>query len=276
MGTVVDTTIVLAALGRAVAPAPYLGAAVLPGQMLAAAGADPNPIVELVGGTRRWAVAFDAALADVATADAASVAFDAAGCAVALAIEPDGDVVCVELETDRDALDPTDASPASRRAGAVTGSGRCPPMPEHDGGLSRGRRRRRPGGRHGRCSRPGRRTRQDARAVRRADRPVPGGAAPLGRRARRRRRRSEPREPRGLGDRSPRSRRRGDRGPRREGLLLREGQAGVRTCDPGARRHGHDVGMSRPPLSPPGDGRSGPLRRRSRPLSSDRHAPRRG
>ena len=98
MGTVVDTTIVLAALGRAVAPVPYLGAAVLPGQMLAAAGADPNSIAELVGGTRRWAVAFDAALADVATVEAASVAFDAAGCDVALAIEPDGDVVCVGLE----------------------------------------------------------------------------------------------------------------------------------------------------------------------------------
>lgn len=117
MGTVFDTTIVLAALGRAVAPVPYLGAAVLPGQMLAAAGADPESIAELVGGTRRWAVAFDSALADVATVEAASVAFDAAGCDVALAIEPDGDVVCVELEADRDALDPT-----RRVAGVTPGS----------------------------------------------------------------------------------------------------------------------------------------------------------
>jgi len=113
MGTVVDATIVLAALGRAVAPVPYLGAAVLPGQMLAGAGADPDVIAELVDGTRRFAVAFDSDLADVATTDAASIAFDAAGCDVALAIEPDGDVVCVDRRTPRRAR----PDPPDRRCG---------------------------------------------------------------------------------------------------------------------------------------------------------------
>jgi alkylation response protein AidB-like acyl-CoA dehydrogenase len=107
MGTVLDATIVLAALGRAVAPVPYLGAAVLPGQLLAAAGADPDSIAELVGGTRRFAVAFDAEVADLATTATASIAFDAAGCAVALAIEPGGDVVSVPIGADREAIDPT-------------------------------------------------------------------------------------------------------------------------------------------------------------------------
>jgi alkylation response protein AidB-like acyl-CoA dehydrogenase len=107
MGTVVDATIVLTALGRAVAPVPYLGAAVLPGQLLAGAGADPDWIAELVAGTRRGAVAFDSYLADVATTETASVAFDAAGSSFALTIQPDGAVVAVALGNDRDAIDPT-------------------------------------------------------------------------------------------------------------------------------------------------------------------------
>jgi alkylation response protein AidB-like acyl-CoA dehydrogenase len=131
MGTVLDATIVLAALGRAVAPVPYLGVAVLAGQLLAGAGADPDSIAQLVGGTRRWAVTFDSDLADVATAETASVVFDAAGSDVALAIEPDGEVVCIEVGDDRDALDPTrrvtgvDSGQEGERVGTLSADARA-------------------------------------------------------------------------------------------------------------------------------------------------------
>ena len=131
MGTMVDAAVVLAALGRVVAPVPYLGAAVLPGQLLAGAGASAAVITELVDGTRRGAVAFDADLADVATTETAAVAFDAAGSDVALAIQPSGDVVCVEIGDDRDAFDLTrrvaDVASGQRgeRVGALSGDARA-------------------------------------------------------------------------------------------------------------------------------------------------------
>ncbi len=114
VGTVLDATIVLAALGRAVAPVPYLGAAVLAGQLLHAAGAGRDLIAALVSGQRRFAVAFDSGLKGVAGATGDSVAFDASGADVALTVDPDGALRCVEIGDDADALDLT------RRVARVT------------------------------------------------------------------------------------------------------------------------------------------------------------
>lgn len=136
MGSVLDATIVLTALGRAVAPVPYLGAAVLPAHLLAAAGADRDLIGTLVDGSQRIAVAFGSTLTDVAAPGAPSVAFDAAGADVALAVEPDGEVVLVELGADRDALDVT------RRVATVSSRPRGEERGETVGQLSVGAGRR--------------------------------------------------------------------------------------------------------------------------------------
>ena len=65
-GTLVDATIVAIALAAVVAPVPYLGCAVLPGRLLAAAGASDDVIARVVGGELRLAVGFDPTLTRIA------------------------------------------------------------------------------------------------------------------------------------------------------------------------------------------------------------------
>ena len=80
VGTLLDATIVATALATVVAPVPYLGCAVLPVRLLAAAGASSELIARIVAGELRVAVGFDAGLRGVAQLgrDEGALAWDSA------------------------------------------------------------------------------------------------------------------------------------------------------------------------------------------------------
>ncbi len=97
-GTLTDAAIAAMALGRALAPVPYLGCAVLPAHLLALAHADGATIDAVASGTRRVAVGTDPRTWALATGAAGALAWDAAGADVAIVRAPDGDrLTTVEL-----------------------------------------------------------------------------------------------------------------------------------------------------------------------------------
>jgi len=95
-GTAVDAALVAMALGRALAPVPYLGCGVLPAHLLALAGADPALIDAVVAGRRRLAVGLDPDSGALAAWGAPALAWDAAGAEAAL-VRRDGRIAAVAL-----------------------------------------------------------------------------------------------------------------------------------------------------------------------------------
>jgi len=90
-GTLSDASIAAAALGRALAPVPYLGCAVLPAHLLAAAGAGPELVDAVVSGRRRLAVGIDPSTFEVASVSGPpALAWDSAGAEGALVRAADG------------------------------------------------------------------------------------------------------------------------------------------------------------------------------------------
>jgi alkylation response protein AidB-like acyl-CoA dehydrogenase len=83
LGSLTDAAIAAAALGRALAPVPYLGCGVLPAQLLALAGADEGLLDAVISGSRRVAIGLDGPA--LATAGGGPVlAWDAAGAEAAI------------------------------------------------------------------------------------------------------------------------------------------------------------------------------------------------
>jgi alkylation response protein AidB-like acyl-CoA dehydrogenase len=99
VGTLLDATIVATALATVVAPVPYIGGAVLPARLLAAAGASADVIARIVAGELRIAVGFDAGLTRIAQLgrDESALAWDSAGASAALVIGSDRRLVAVAV-----------------------------------------------------------------------------------------------------------------------------------------------------------------------------------
>lgn len=99
LGSMLDASIVLAALGQCVTPAPYLGCAMLAGHLLVEAQADESIIAKLIGGELRLAVGFEPTLRRIGEPgrDAETVAFDAAGCQAGLVLDDTGALHAVAL-----------------------------------------------------------------------------------------------------------------------------------------------------------------------------------
>jgi alkylation response protein AidB-like acyl-CoA dehydrogenase len=109
-GMLTDASIVTMALGRALAPVPYLGCAILPTQLLAMSGTGSRLAVEIVSGARRIAVGIDPATYGVASElSAEALAWDCAGADAALVLDGDGSgrLVAVWLEAASAGLDLT-------------------------------------------------------------------------------------------------------------------------------------------------------------------------
>lgn len=109
VGSMVDLSIVVASLGAAVAPAPYLGCVVLAGQLLARAGASPAITEEMINGGRRIGVGLDPGMQRLAVLgrDNDIIAFDASGAAAALVLDPSGSLVAIGIGDDLEGLDLT-------------------------------------------------------------------------------------------------------------------------------------------------------------------------
>ena len=126
----------------------------------------------------------------------------------------------------------------------------------HRGGSRAGHRRRVRGGtgRHAGLGRHDARLPQDAQAVRRGHRQVPGARAPHGRHADRDRAGAVHRDQRGRQPGRRDARHLGKRLARLGGQELHRprGQAGRRGFDPDARRHRHDLGIRRRVTTPSG------------------------
>jgi alkylation response protein AidB-like acyl-CoA dehydrogenase len=98
LGSLTDAAIVTMALGRALAPVPYLGCGVLPAHLLALAHADEALVDAVTSGTRRVVVGIDPRTWMVATGAGTALAWDAAGADAAVVRAPDGEgLVTVEL-----------------------------------------------------------------------------------------------------------------------------------------------------------------------------------
>ena len=109
-GSLVDAAIVTAALGHALAPAPYLGAAILPTQLLTAAGGATGLVEEIVAGSRRIGVGIDPSTHRLAREDSGrALAWDSAGADAALVLDGSGSgrLVAVALEPETSELDVT-------------------------------------------------------------------------------------------------------------------------------------------------------------------------
>ena len=100
-GTLTDAAIAAMALGRALAPVPYLGCAVLPTQLLVSTGVGLGLVDNLLSGARRVAVGIDPVTNELASESSAdAIAWDCAGADAALVLEGDGSgrLVAVGLE----------------------------------------------------------------------------------------------------------------------------------------------------------------------------------
>jgi alkylation response protein AidB-like acyl-CoA dehydrogenase len=90
-GTITDAAVATAALGQALAPVPYLGCAVLPAHLLAAADADRCLLDAIISGRRRLVVGLDPDTFEIASESGpAALAWDAAGADAALVRSADG------------------------------------------------------------------------------------------------------------------------------------------------------------------------------------------
>jgi alkylation response protein AidB-like acyl-CoA dehydrogenase len=97
-GSLTDAAIVAMALGRALAPAPYLGCGVLAAHLLVLARADDALIDAVTSGARRVAVGTDPRTWSVGATAAPALAWDAAGAEAAVVRGPDGrGLVTVDL-----------------------------------------------------------------------------------------------------------------------------------------------------------------------------------
>jgi len=136
-GNVTDVAIVLQALGRVLAPVPYLGGAVLPARLLAAAGAPPATLAPLLAGELRLAVGLEPNRFGLAGEGERALAWDASGAAAALVERGDGSgrLVAVPLH------DPTPGLDLTRRA-RWTDPGRRVDIGDVGGPLDRDGRRR--------------------------------------------------------------------------------------------------------------------------------------
>lgn len=109
-GSTTDAAIATMALGRALAPVPYLGCAVLPAHLLAWAGADTALIDAVISGRRRIGVGLEPDTFAIASENAAAaLAWDAAGAEAALLRSADGSgrLVSVAVGGDTPGLDLT-------------------------------------------------------------------------------------------------------------------------------------------------------------------------
>ncbi len=109
-GVLTDASIVAMALGRALAPVPYLGCGILPTQLLAMSGASPRLAEEIVSGRCRIAVGIDPVTYGVASERSGeALAWDCAGAEAALVLDGDGSggLVAVRLEAASGGLDLT-------------------------------------------------------------------------------------------------------------------------------------------------------------------------
>ena len=101
-GTLTDAAIAAMALGRALAPVPYLGCAILPTQLLASTGGSLGLVDDLLSGARRVAVGIDPNTNELASESSArAIAWDCAGADAALVLDGDGSgrLVAVGLES---------------------------------------------------------------------------------------------------------------------------------------------------------------------------------
>ena len=101
LGSLTDAAIAASALGRTLAPVPYLGCGVLPAHLLAIAGADPALLDAVISGSRRVAVGIDPSTLSIASDVGEHVlAWDARGADVAVVRRsgaPDGALTALEL-----------------------------------------------------------------------------------------------------------------------------------------------------------------------------------
>lgn len=109
LGTLLDATIVITALGRVVAPTSYLGCVVLATQLLSRAGASADVLDGLLTGDRRLAVGFDPSLLRIARLgrDPKILAWDSRGADAALVLGTDGAVRAIDLGDDTKGFDLT-------------------------------------------------------------------------------------------------------------------------------------------------------------------------
>lgn len=111
LGSMVDATIAASSLAKAVAPTPYLGCAVLAGQLLARAEADPAVLEPMLAGRARNAVGFDRSLRRIAVLgrDEHILAFDSAGADAALVLDEGHSLVAIGVGEAVENLDLTRA-----------------------------------------------------------------------------------------------------------------------------------------------------------------------
>ncbi len=120
LGSLTDAAIATTALGRALAPVPYLGCAVLPAQLLALAGADPALLDAVVAGRRRLAVGIDPATLAIGREGAPALAWDAGGAEAAIVRRAGGaELTAVDLGPPTPGVDLTRCTRWTR-TGAVT------------------------------------------------------------------------------------------------------------------------------------------------------------
>ncbi len=109
-GALTDAAIAAMALGRALTPVPYLGCAILPTQLLVAAGGGLGLLDDVVSGARRVAVGIDPVTNELASESSAEAfAWDCAGADAALVLDGDesGRLVAVALDSPTQSLDLT-------------------------------------------------------------------------------------------------------------------------------------------------------------------------
>jgi alkylation response protein AidB-like acyl-CoA dehydrogenase len=112
----VEAMIVAEKLARHACAVPYIGAAVLAPQLLAAAGANTELLGAIAGGDRRVTVALEPGLLRLARAGEPAVAWDCAGAEAALVLDANGAIAAVAV--DGQALRPADLTRAISRLSA--------------------------------------------------------------------------------------------------------------------------------------------------------------
>jgi alkylation response protein AidB-like acyl-CoA dehydrogenase len=121
-GSLTDAAIAAAALGRALAPVPYLGCAVLPAHLLALAGAGGTVVDALVAGQRRMAVGIDPSTGMLASGHAGALAWDAGGARWRPRRRPEGaGLTTVELGPPTPGVDLTRVIRRTRAGAAAEG-----------------------------------------------------------------------------------------------------------------------------------------------------------
>ena len=123
LGSLTDAAVAAMALGRALAPVPYLGCGVLPAHLLALAGGGGALVDAVTSGARRVAVGVDPRTWSIATGDTTEVlAWDAAGADAAVVRAPDGPgLAMLELGAPTPGVDLTRRMRRARAGAIATG-----------------------------------------------------------------------------------------------------------------------------------------------------------